>query len=395
MLLALPLLVLAATARPPVADGARLLVVPEPGADEARVAELYAGLRGAGLSAVELDERAGVDRPLSAPPPVGVRDEARARIALARARFHELELEDASDAIDAALEELVRLERPEEALDLFEEALLVRVTIAQAAGGDLERDLALLAHLMPERETLNPAVHPPSLVEAYAGARTAALEAPPATLELRPRVAGFAVPQVLIDGRPSQGPIAKGPHLVIARAAGTATFARLVELGDEPQVLEPFLAPRDAAQARAAAVATARGAVTELERSAALDSLASLCAARGVVLVSESGALLYVRDPAEGRPPLLPLAVVPGADGAALGTATLAALQAPAKERLGLPPDEDALPPAVVWAAWVTGVPLVASLTGLGVWALWPAGLYPNAAVTPPRRPVAFGCCVD
>lgn len=394
MLLALPLLVLAATP-PPVADGARLLVVPEPDADEARVAELYAGLRAAGLSAVELDERAGVDRPVAAPAAVGVRDEARARLALARARFHELELEKAGDAVDAALEELVRLERPEEALDLFEEALLVRVTIAQAAGGDLDHDLSLLAHLMPEREALNPAVHPPSLVEAYARARAAALGAPPATLELRPRVAGFAVAQVLIDGRPSQGPVAKGPHLVIARADGTATFARLVELGDEPQVLEPFLAPRDAAEQRAAAVATARAALTELERGAALDTLASLCAARGVVLVSASGAQLYVRDPAEGRPPLQPLAVAAGADGAALGTATLAALQAPAKERLGLPADEDALPPAMVWAAWVTGVPLVASLTGLGVWALWPAGLYPNAPVTPPPRPVAFGCCVD
>ncbi|MBI1947478.1 MAG: hypothetical protein HYS27_17440 [Deltaproteobacteria bacterium] len=390
----LALLIAAAAPRPAPADGARLLVVPEPNTDAARVDELYDGLRAAGLSLVGLDERAGVDRPAGEPSAPGVRDDARARIASARARFYELELETAKGEIDAALDELVRLERPEDALELFEEALLVRATIVSAGGGDVDRDLALLAHLVPAREALNPAVHAPSLVDAYARVRAAALAAKPGTLRVRPRVANLSPPQVLVDGRPPAADLVQGPHLVLARAQGTEPFARLVDLGEEPLMLEPFLAPRGAGALRAAAVQRARDAKTELERTGALAELAALCAARGVVLVSASGAELWVRDPPEGRPQLSPLAVSAGADGAAVGTATLAALQAPAKERLGLP-SEDGPPPAVVWAASAGGVTTGVSLLALGLWALWPADLPPNEAQPTPTRPVAFGCCVD
>ncbi len=394
MLALLGLFLTAAVPRPAPADGARLLIVPEHSADAARVDELYDGLRAAGLSLVELDERAGVDRPVSAPATPGVRDEARAHIAAARARYHELELEVAKSEIDLALDELVRLERPEDALELFEEALLVRATVLAASGGEADHDLALLAHLVPGREALNPAVHAPSLVEAYARVRATALAAPPGTLLLRPRVAGFAVAQLLIDGRPPAGEVAQGPHLVIARADGAEAFARIVELGAEPLVLEPFLAPRDAGGRRAAAVQRARGAVTELERGAALAELAALCAARGVVLLSGAGAELWVRDPPEGRAPLTTLVVSAGADGAAVGTATLAALQAPAKQKLGLP-DDDGVSPALAWVVGGGGTTTAVGLLAVGVWALWPYNAWPNEAHDAPPRPVLLGCCVD
>lgn len=394
MLALLGLVLTAATPRPALADGARLLVVPEPTADAARVDELYDGLRAAGLSLVELDERAGVDRPVGAPALPGVRDEARAHIANARARYHELELEVAKGEIDVALDELVRLERPEDALELFEEALVVRATVLAASGGEVDHDLALLAHLVPARDALNPAVHAPSLVDAYARVRAAALAAPPGTLLVRPRVAGFAMAQLLVDGRPALGEVVRGPHLVIVRADGAETFARIVEVGAEPVVLEPFLAPREASARRAVAVERARAAATELERGAALAELAALCAARGVVLLSDAGALLWVRDPPEGRAPLTPLAVAAGAEGGAVGTATLAALQAPAKQRLGLP-DDDGVAPALAWAVGAGGVTTAVGLLAVGVWALWPYDVWPNEKQPLPPRPVAFGCCVD
>ncbi len=390
----LGLLLTAAAPRPAPADGARLLVVPEPTADAARVDELYDGLRAAGLSLVELDERAGVDRPVSAPAPPGARDEARAHLANARARYHELELEVAKSELDLALDELLRLERPEDALELFEEALVVRATVTAAAGGEPDHDLALLAHLVPTRDALNPAVHAPSMVEAYARARAAALAAPPGTLVVRPRVAAFAPPQLLVDGAAPRGDVVQGPHLVIVRADGVETFARLVEVGAEPVLLEPFLAPKHAGARRAAAVAHARAAAADLARGAALAELASLCAARGVVLLSSAGALLWVRDPPEGRAPLTALAVGAGADGATVGTATLAALQAPAKQKLGLP-DDDGVAPAVAWAVGAGGVTTALGLVALGMWALWPHDVWPNEAQPAPPRPVAYGCCVD
>src|SRR5690242_6619282 len=81
-------------------DGLRILVV-APAADAARVEEIYSGLRAAGLQPVELDERAGVDREGAPPAALGAREEARAHLQEAKARFRDLDLDGTRAALQA------------------------------------------------------------------------------------------------------------------------------------------------------------------------------------------------------------------------------------------------------------------------------------------------------
>ncbi|HEY4221096.1 MAG TPA: hypothetical protein VGO62_07130, partial [Myxococcota bacterium] len=276
-----------APAPPPAAplgslDASRILVVGDDGTDPARMEEIYSGLRAAGLLPVELDERAGVDRALTAPPDVGAHDEARAHLQEARARFRDLELDATREAADAAVAEVLRLASPEDAVDVLIDALILKASVALQAGLDDEAksDLALVSRLDPARSELNAGLYPPSLCEAYVDARAAARAAPSAALVVRPRVAGFHRAAVLIDGAPPPALLGAGPHLVTVRAAGMVSYARLVSLdAKEPTVLAPFLAPADAAPRRRALVVAARAAVDDAARAQSLAALADLSAA--------------------------------------------------------------------------------------------------------------------
>ena len=385
--LALLLLSLAAPAPvPSIPDGLRILVVPTEGEDSARVEEVYAGLRAAGLQPVELDERAGVDRTAPPLPARGTLDNARAHLLEARARFHDLDLDAARAAADAAVDEVLRLGQPESALDVMIDALLLKANAALQAGNDSDArsTLTLVKHLDPTRTELHPGLYPPSLCEAYAAAGAA--DVVPASLVVRARVAGFTVPEVLIDGRAPAATINAGPHIVMVRAAGAVPFARVLVLpAVEPMVLAPFLAPADAVGRRQALVHAARAASDDAARTRALADLASLCAARAVLYVAGPAAALWSSRGLE------PLPLVSAADGGALGQATLAALQAPARKASGLPPqsapDADA---TVLVVAGVVGLAVAAGAAGLAAYVLLPSSAPPKG----PARAVIFICCV-
>jgi hypothetical protein len=305
----------------------RILVVAE---DTQRAEELYGGLRGAGLLVVDLEERAGVD--LAAPPhaELGTRDAAREHLQRARGKLRDLDTLGARADVDAALDEIVRLEHPEDAREIWVDALLVRANLALVdnRADDAAGDLALVSRLAPEHTELSPSLYAPSVVEAYAAARAAALAAPPATLVVRPRAAGFAAASVLVDGRPFAGEaLPAGPHAITARAeaGGRQVGQRTVVLTLSPAapvVFAPFLAPADAAAERARLVALVRTGDAH-----ALAALADASAARAILVESKDARTLFVAG--RGVAPL----VTASREPAVVGAAVLRALQAPAGAR--------------------------------------------------------------
>jgi hypothetical protein len=368
------------------AEPARVLVVPADEASAARVDEVYAGLRAAGLQVVDYEERAGVDLPAGPPARLGARDDARDLLQEARARFRELDLPAARTAVDAAVDELLRIERPSEALDLLSEALLLRAHVITSAGGDADSDLVLLARLDPARTGLHPGLYPPSLVDAYAAARAHAGSGATGIIDVRARVARFATPIVEIDGV-AQPPIVgalqvlRGPHLLVVRAERVLPYARIIDVGDDPVVVSPFLEGGDASSRRVALVDAARVAADPVVRAAALADLGALCAARSVVFLAEPPALLHAGA-------LRPLDVPPGASGAEVGAAVLAALQVPVRGNRAAPVEEPLS--LAVLGALAGGVVLLGGAAVLVTWSLLP----PTPPPKPPR-PVVISCCVD
>lgn len=374
------------------ADGLRILVV-VPKASPDRVEELYSGLRAAGLQPVELDERAGVDREASAPPRAGVRDEARAHLQEAKARFRELDIDGTRTALDAAVDEVLRLSHPEDALEILIDALLLRASLALQAElvDEARAALVLLSRIEPARTELHPGLYAPSLVEAYAAARSDGLARDEGALVVRPRVANFVTPELLVDGRPAPvgAPLAlrAGPHLVTVRAGDEALpFSQIVEVGPTPLALAPFLAPADAAEKRSALVEKAREAPTLEQRAAALAALAPLCAARAVLYVDKAAASLWV----PGKP-IEALRVAPTSDGALIGRATLATLQAPVRRDPIGPPVEEPLDPLVIATVATVGVVLLTGAIGLGLYTLTPSADEVKERPAPPLDPVT--CC--
>lgn len=374
------------------ADGdARILVVPS---DAARAEELYAGLRAAGLLPVGVEERAGVDLPALEESEPGTRDGARAKLQEARALLRELDAAGARAAVDAAVDEVIRLDQPQDAVELLVDALLVRATLALIEGrvDDVRADLLLTSRLEPARTELHPGLYPPSLVEAYAAARAVdAEERARATLVVRPRAAGFAPTRVLVDARAWDGaPLAPGPHLLVVQGDGVVPRSEVRDLdAAAPTLLEPFLAPAGAGAARAALVTAARAARTDAEVAAALAALGDAAAARVVVLELPARLVLFVA----GQP--VTSLVPPARDGVTVGRVVLAALQ-PARSGAGTAPpparDDEGPSPALVWGAVTVSAAVVVLGSGAAVltWALWPPD-----DIAPPPRPVPVGCCTD
>ena len=367
-----------------------VLVIPRAGMAAAAVDDLYARLRDEGLLPVGLAERAGVDLPVPTDPP-GTADRERARAALLRAKaaFRELDIDTARSAVAAAIDELLGLYDPLDARDLLADALLLRASVKLASGAlqNADPDLVLLARLEPQREALDPGLHPPSLVEAFAQARAAERSLPRGALELRPRAAQFVRPTVQVDGIPFDGKEAlrAGPHLVVIRAANALSFAQIVSLGDEPLVLEPFLGPTNAAARRAALVQKLSSSglddVDNLARTAAVDALLALCGARNAVLLSDGPG-----PPALARfhEPWQPLELAAPASARDIARAVGLRMRAPAAVA------EPAPSPALPIAAAAAGAVAVGAAVGTLVWALWPAD--PPA---PPPSPVLPSCCVS
>lgn len=369
----------------------RVLVVPLAEQREGRLEELYAGLEAAGGRAVEADARAGVDLPV-APLRFSLAraDDARAQLIAARAALRRLEVEAVDAALDGALDLLLSLEAPEDHKDLFADVLLLRAEMALARG-DTERarrDLRLLARLDPERADLHPGVHPPALVQAYAGAREDNQAAPLGALAVLPRAPPGLVAEALLDGVPL--PLGNtrpkgGPHLVTLRAPGCVPFSRVVDIDPgQPLLLDPFLSPLAADTARHERVARLRaGSASEDD----LVTLLEITGASGLVLLS--GDEVRTFSPSSGSH-----ALPDSPDAIALGRAALEALRQPRAPPALPPAPEPPAPPSTtldpallaVGAGIALGV--TAAAAGAATWYFWPA-----EPVTPPPRPVVISCC--
>ena len=105
--------------------GRRVVVVPasDEVADVERAEDVTAALQARGLAPVARDERAGVDG-VFVDVDVGDREKARGLLQEARARFRDLDLVAAETAGRAAFDEALRLERPEDHLELLVDTLL-------------------------------------------------------------------------------------------------------------------------------------------------------------------------------------------------------------------------------------------------------------------------------
>jgi hypothetical protein len=276
-----------------VASGAstRLLVVPEPARpdDAERVA---AALRARGLVPLPPDARSGVDG-VVVDVARGDRERVRSLLGASRAAARSLDLEAADASVAAALDEALRLERPEDQRELLVDLLLHDAALR--LGSDKQDPAAraalrLASRLEPERAALDPALHPPSLVAAFAQARDDNAAARSALVVVDPRVVGVeakGVVEVVVDGvvvevRERLLSLALGPHLLTLRAPGCQAASRVVDVTADVAPLQPTLQPPGASAARAAA-ATALHAANGVDAAAAFARLGSLTGADVVV----------------------------------------------------------------------------------------------------------------
>lgn len=386
------LLGLALLAAAPPDDGDAVAIAPPPLIDErvvviaddrARGRRLEAALRARGLRLVDDAERSGLDGPF-ARPPAGDRERLRTLLLAARGAWRQLDLDAAAGLIDEAIAEAVRLERPEDHADLLVDALLFRAALAvgRGDGDDARPDLILASRLEPAREALNAALHPPSLLEAWASARDASRAAAPRVVVVRPRVVGDdGGAEVVVDGVvvvPRDGllELGRGPHLVTVRAPGCGSVSLILEVGDGDVAVEDVLVADAAIADREARIAALRrgerAALTGLRETLGVDVIVALDLAPDVLVqhaTTPPQALDVPRDAATG----------------ALADAILRAV-APA----AVSGDDDDDPPlaAVWWTVGAGGAAVVLGAAAVGVWLLWPGDVPP-----PPPRPLPITCC--
>jgi hypothetical protein len=276
-----------------VSSGAstRLLVVPDPARpdDAERVA---AALRARGLVPLPPHARRGVDG-VVVDVARGDRERVRSLLGASRAAARSLDLDAAATSVAAALDEASRLERPEDQRELIVDVLLHDAALR--LGTDKQdpaarASLRLASRLEPERMVLDPALHPPSLVAAFAQARDDNAAARSALVVVDPRVVGVeakGVVEVVVDGvvvevRERLLSLALGPHLLTLRAPGCQPSSRVVDVTADVAPLQPTLQPTGASSARAAAV-RALHAANGADAAAAFARLAMLTGADVVV----------------------------------------------------------------------------------------------------------------
>jgi hypothetical protein len=396
--------------------GVRLLVVPDPARpdDADRVA---AALRARGFVPVAADVRGGVDGAV-VDVARGARERVRALLGESRARARTLDLDAAAAAVASALEEALRLERPEDQRELLADVLLHDATLrlAQQKQDPLAANaLRLAARLEPERTTLDPALHPPSLVAAFSAARDDHAAARSVLVVVAPRVAGVddsRTVDVVVDGEvvavaDQLLSLPLGPHLVTLRAPGCRAWSRVVDITADAPALSPTLQPPHASATRAAAVTELRSATSDAGRAAALSRLAAASGADVVVVVDRptrawradvgvravDGDVTDVAAFAGAVDRALRAASPPASTAASAGASTSASTAAStstsAQPRSVVSAGEEQPPPltGVVAAAVVGGV-VVAGVAVAAI-VLWP-GTVPAA----PPRPVVVTAVV-
>ncbi len=375
------------------ADARILVVAPT----SVRAQDLYRGLRGAGLLPVELDERSGVDLPVTTPLARTSRDDARARLQDSRIKMRELDTAGALRDANAAVDTLLRLEHPQDARDLWIDVLLFRAGLLLTDGNPAaaSADLVLVSRLDKKRTELHPGLYAPSVVAAYATARALGEAGPPARLIVRPRAANFAPTSVIVDGdavqqsadqTTSADALLAGPHLVTARAEGVQHHTQIVDLNaTTPTLLTPFLGAPEAAQRRAQLVLQLRAQATPQPQT--LETLAALCAARTLLVETEAGTYVYTRK--TGVRAIRPEVDADMRDANVVGRAALTALTRPVD-----PATEDGTLPTWFWASGALGVGVLI-LGSVAVGASLIATIPPPAETTKaPPRPVVVRCCV-
>ncbi|MBM4282683.1 MAG: hypothetical protein FJ137_18685 [Deltaproteobacteria bacterium] len=398
--------------------GARALVLPDPrpehSGDDERVA---AALQARGLVSVASAERAGVDG-VVAEPGRGDRERVRALLTEARAHTRTLDLDAATVVTAAALDEGLRLERPEDHRELLVDVLLHDATLRLSVDKQDPQALASLrvaARLEPARDALDPALHAPSVVAAWSQARAENAAAPTVLVAAAPRVIGLPAPgpvELIVDGFGrvvDEGLVSlpAGPHLLTWRATGCRPQTRLVNVAREAASLAATLQPPGAAAARAAAVAASRAPGSE--PVGALARLGALSGADVVVALGETPrvwrATAGVRDIPAAVDDVGDFAdaVVVALRGAPAAAATPASASA-STARPGAPggdgavdvattgptpgPTTDTISSGVVAAA-AAGVVIVLAGGLVAAVALWP-GTPPS----PPPRPVVVTAVV-
>ncbi len=373
-------------------EGRRVVVVGAAGSPEA--AELVtAALQARGLVPVAVAARAGIDG-VVVDLARGDREQVRALLQSARLRFRELDLEAAELGGRQALDEGLRLERPEDQRELLVDVLLflaaVRLSIAHD-DDDGARFLRLASRLEPERLELNPGLHAPSAVAAWTGAREKNADAENAVVVVAPRVLGAAIQaagvEIIVDGtaRAAGGGLLvlpAGPHLITLRARGCESSSRIVDVkGTTTPPLNDTLAPPGvAARRKLAAQALQAGDV------AAFAVVAGLVDADVVVALAAGGAARGWRGPERG---VVDVDADP-ADPAAFAAAVVEALgDRPLPPNTQAPVvDDDPAP------LWVVGVSL-GSLLVVATAAVLTVFLLPGEVPDPPPRPVPVTCCAN
>jgi hypothetical protein len=381
---------------PPALAGERVIVVARDDVDTGVAEVVEAALRARGMRVLDQNERGGLDGKARRSV-VGDRQEVRSRMLAARAAWRQLDLPAADDATAVALDEALRLERPEDHLDLLVDALVFRATVQLSRGATVEDVIdvmRLAARLEPLRVELDAALHPPSVVRVWVDARAANEAAQPAVVVVRPRVLGSDEPvSVLVDGVPWSTRdgllrLPMGPHLLSVRAPGCHTRSRVLSVGSDVAAIEDVLQADADLVERSALVQRIRqgdqGALPELLRQTDVDVVVSVGAnIRQAFAVRRGGIVAdVVVTSTEGtdEPPVQ------------LADAIVVAL-APSKP-LGvkpeLPPDVDAEGAGVSWAVVGAAVGVVVVGTGLGV-LIW--AVVPGEPPADPVRPGVVTCC--
>lgn len=366
---------------PTVLVDERVIVIAD---DRERGARLEAALRARGLRLVDDAERTGLDGAVP-PPPTGDRERLRTLLLSARSAWRQLDLDAAATHVDDAIAEAVRLDRPEDHVGVLVDALLFRAALALGRDNadEARRDLVLASRLEPSREALDAALHPPSLLEAFAAARDVGRSAEARVVVVRPRVVGGGAggsAEVLIDGAPATPrdgllELGAGPHLVTVRAPGCRSVSRLVDVDGTAVAVEDVLVADAAVAERQALIVALRAgdvrALGGLREALDVDIVVDLDLTP-TVLVQRGAAAPVVVDVARDAP------------AGVVADAVLRAVAPPALVVEGpMVPGE-----VLLWGLGAGGVAVVVGAVAYGAWQLWPGEPPP-----PPPRPVPITCC--
>jgi hypothetical protein len=366
--------------------GKRAVVVGPVGGDDA-VNVVGAALRARGVVVLDGDERAGLDDDL----PVDVsgdRERARSHLMAARAAWRQLDFATATSESSAAVDEVLLLPRPEDHLDVLFDATIFLAALRlndDVNDPQAQRALQLAARLEPTRETLDPALHPPSRVAAFAAARAAVLAADDVVVVATPRLLGGTTGaqngiELVVDGdvQTANGGLLhlqRGPHLLTVRGPSGAARSRILDVADG-STIDDVVVDTANLQLRQRLVATLRTGDTSV-----MPALLAACGVEALITVDVTGGPHALR---RGR---AVVAVPAQVDPAMFANAVVATLDdvpdVVVKTPAGLPPLAVA---SVVGGSIVVG----AGLIGFTVWRLLP-GKDPDPVV----RPVVVGCCVQ